>query len=154
MVDCIIGQLERQADRAARVRDQALSQWHCPAGCMHNAAGCGRVQFRQQLAPTRAAIQEQQQRLWGNVNRKTVREFIAISTLGAGVRCIGIMSWTAAACRPLSAAISSCPRLVRDAGGLPVHVGCKGVELIKPTTQLLLSTSQLLSMAGDTGAMA
>ena len=44
---------------------------------MHNAAGCGRVQFRQQLAPTRAAIQEQQQRLWDNVNRKTVRDFNA-----------------------------------------------------------------------------
>ena len=45
VLDAMIVQLERQAERAAKVRLQGLTPWCCPAGCARGAADCGRMEF-------------------------------------------------------------------------------------------------------------
>ena len=72
VLDRAIRQLERQAERAERVRLQGLKPWSCPAGCPSGAVDCGRLQFRQRCAPTRAAMEQQRQRIWQAVNQRRV----------------------------------------------------------------------------------
>ena len=74
VLDGLIGQIEQQEARAERACRQGLQPWSCPARCAAGAGDCGRLQFRQQCAPTRAAIEQQQRRKWEKDHMQRVRE--------------------------------------------------------------------------------
>ena len=72
VLDGMIGQIERQTERTTLVRLQGLQPWSCPAGCAPGAVDCGRLQFRQRCAPTRAAMEQQQESIWEMANQRRV----------------------------------------------------------------------------------